>query len=393
MAGLVARATMAQLLAKGLAVAEAIGLPVSSWSPGDPTRSTYLYLAEVLAELEVVVYTYVAGGSLELGLEAVNEATDDDARTLAASWLKRTAWEVFGTEAVAATYAETDVVLTNTGGGYYELVAGDLTVKNSVSGKTYHSLTAGILTPGGTLTVRVVADEAGSDSSATPGEITELVTGLLGVTCTNPAAALALDEEQPDALVERAKAKLGALSPNGPRDAYRYVALNPTLTGVTNVTRARSVGDSTTGRVRLYIAGPSGPVSEADRLAVEAAVVKWATPLCITLSVLNASAVPVNIVYEAWLYSSVNEDATAVAAKIKVELGAMFAARPISGDIIPPATGRLYRSLVKTTIQKTYKGFTFRVVVTTPAADVDIFTNEVPVIGTVTGTIHFVRDP
>jgi hypothetical protein len=396
LAALVARATKDDIYTKALALATALGLPVTSWSAGDPTRSLYHHTSEQLALLEDVVHVYIAAGHLELGLEAIANAPDEAARQRAIGWLKLGAKQVYGVDAVEATFATTSIVLTNAGGGLYELEPGDVTVKNGNSLKTYTSTTGGTLAPGPgtTLTLDVVADEAGSESTASPGEINELVTNLLGVTVANADAAVALDEERPESIVDRAKAKLGALSPNGPRDAYRYVALERKLTGPTNVTRARSIGDSTTGHVRLYLAGPAGPVSEPDRVAVEAAVVKWATPLTITPFVRVAQGVTVAVAYELWLYSSVNESAVEVATKVEAALRAMFSVRPISGDIIPPASsGALYRSLIKTTIQKTYGAFAFRVQLTTPDEDVPIAVNQVAVIGTVTDTIHFVRDP
>ena len=44
--------TAAEIFALGREVAQALGLPVTSWRTGDPTRSLYKYLAEVLAILE-----------------------------------------------------------------------------------------------------------------------------------------------------------------------------------------------------------------------------------------------------------------------------------------------------------------------------------------------------
>jgi hypothetical protein len=44
--------TAATLYDRGLAIARVLGLPVTSWRTGDPTRSLYKYLATVLASQE-----------------------------------------------------------------------------------------------------------------------------------------------------------------------------------------------------------------------------------------------------------------------------------------------------------------------------------------------------
>lgn len=380
LAALLARVTKEQIIEKGLAVATAVGLPVTSWSPGDPTRSLYLYSGEILETLEDVVADYVAAGFLEFAEKA---------------WLTLLAKQVFNVDAIDATYATVDIVLTNGGGGSYELQAGDLTVKNTAANKTYRNVSGGTLPPGPgtTLTLTVIADEAGSDSSALPNEIDGLVTTLLGVTVTNPLAAIGLDAESALRLKSRCRSKTGALSPNGPRDAYVHIALTPEFTGTTNVTRARSVGDSTTGDVNLYIASPSGPVSSTDRDAVEAAVLKWSTPLCFTPHVNNTVAAIVDVTYTYWVYTGIKEEAAAITAKVDKALRNMAVERPIGGDVIAPAAGKLYKSMIQSTIFGTYPEFAVRADVTLPASDTALAVDAVPVIGLVTGTIVFVRDP
>src|SRR5262249_39771218 len=143
----------------------------------------------------------------------------------------------------------------------------------------------------GTLTITVIADEAGSGSSAGAGEIDTLVTTSLGVTCSNATAAVGTDEQDESVTRQQCPDKLGSLSPNGPVDAYRYVARNSALTGSTAITRVRAYPDSDTGDVLVYLAGPSGAISSADRALAETAIADWATPLCITPTVSSATNV------------------------------------------------------------------------------------------------------
>lgn len=381
LASLLIQETKDAIYNTALSVAESVGLPVTTWQSGDPTRSLYHVISEVLATLEGVVALYTAAGFLDY-------ATGD--------WLKLLAKQAFNVDAIEATFATTTVTLTNGGGGLYTIEAGDLTFKNSTTGETYRNTTGGTLPagPGTSLGVTVIADEAGSDSSAAATEIDELVTVLLGVTCSNPTAAIGIDEESEDSLRERCRDKLASISPNGPRDAYSYVARNSDLTGTSGITRVRVFSDSDTGDVTVYLAGPSGGVSTPDRDAAEDAIITWATPLCITPNVATATGVTIPVTYTLWLYQSVGQTFGEVQGAVSTAIGSMFAARPIGGDIIPPAlTGSLYKSMVESTIRATYPNHAFRVTVSAPSGDTALANNEVAVLGTIAETINFVENP
>lgn len=389
LATLIYQATKTEIYEKALAIAAAVGLPVTTWHAGDPTRSLYHLESEELSTLEPIVVNFIKAGFLDLIAEAA-AAGDAAANT----WLKIRAEQDFGVTVPEATYAETDVVLTNGGGGLYPISAGDLTFKSSTTGKTYHNTTGGLLAsgPGTTLTVTVVADEAGSESSAGAGEIDTLVTTRLGVTCTNPTAAVGVDEQAPTTTVQQCRNKLGTLSFTPPKEAFEYVALNSELTGTTAVTRARAFADSDTGDVLLYLATASGAVSSDDRDLVEEAVLQYATGLCITPTVASATAVPVDVTYELWVYASVNKTAEEIEEEVEEALEQMFATRKIGGDIVPPATnGSLYASLIESTIRGLYSQ-AFRVELSEPSTDTELENNEVATLGTVTATINIVVD-
>lgn len=391
LAALLVRNTKAQLYAKALEVATAVGLPVTSWAAGDPTRSDYHYLSEILEVLEGIAVEYIAAGFLDFAVERAI-ATGDS------TWLKILAKQLYGVDVTEATFAQTACTLTNGGGALYVIEPGDLTAK-STDDKTYHNITGGMLAsgPGSTLSLTFEADEPGSDSNAGANEINELVTKLLEVTITNPTAATAVDEEAPPDVAVRCRAKLGALSPNGPRDAYNYVATTPALSGTTNVTRSRSVGDSDTGDVYQYLAGPSGAVTSDDVDAVEAAVLEHAVPLTITPNVRNSTNVVISPTYQLWLYSSIGLETDEIEEAVADALAAMFRRRPIGGDVIAPATGRIYHSMIESTIRNVYKDHAFRVALTVPAGDTDLDLDttigEVAVLGAITATITFVEPP
>lgn len=380
---LLVQETKAAIYTTAIGVATAIGLPVSTWQAGDPTRSLYHVTAELISSLETVVAGYVQSGFLDY-------ATGD--------WLKILADQVYGVTVPEATAATTDVVLTNAGGGVYTIDAGDLTFKSTASGKTYRNTTGGTLiakvgATNGELTVTVVADDLGQVGSAGATEIDALVTTLLGVTCSNAVAAVGTDEQDEAVTRVACRERLGRLSPNGPKEAYNDVARDSDLTGTTGITRVRTYADSNTGDVTVYLAGPSGAISEPDRLLVEDAILEWATPLCITPAVLSVANVSVPVTYELWLYKSCNDTSAEVEAAVEAALKAMFAARPIGGDIVSPATtGKLYKSMIESTIRSVYSQ-AFKVTVTAPSGDTSLTNGQVAALAAVTPTINLVVDP
>ena len=374
--------TKAQIYAFALSVAEAVGVPVTSWATGDPTRSLYHLLSEVFAVAEGVAHDYVRSAFLDY-------ATGD--------WLTLTAKQGFDVDRVEATFAGTAVTLTNNGGGLYDnIAAGDLTFRSSATGKTYHNTSGGTLAsgPGTTLDVDVEADEPGSASSAGANEIDELVTTLLEVTVANAVAATGIDEESDPDLRARCRLKLSSISPLAPKGIYDYVARTPALSGATGITRSRTIGEGDTGDVTLYVAGPSGAVSAGDITAVTDAVNRLAASLCDTPTVSNTSNVVVAVTYTLWIYAAVGKTEAEITAAVEAALEAMFAARPIGGDIITPGGGgKLYKSLVDSTIRDALPALAFRVSVSAPAGDTALAISEVAALGTVTATINIVANP
>src|SRR5262249_9122817 len=111
LASLLVHETKEAIYTKGLEIADAVGLPVTSWTAGDPTRSLYHLVSEILATVEDVVVVWIGAAFLDY-------AEGD--------WLHIKAQQDFNVDFIAATYASTDVTLTNAGGGLYVLDVGDL---------------------------------------------------------------------------------------------------------------------------------------------------------------------------------------------------------------------------------------------------------------------------
>lgn len=353
----------------GLDLARVAGLPVDSWRTGDPTRSTYKYVAEALATRDLQDAEYAKAGFL-------SSAEGD--------WLTVHAWEVYGVERDAADYAAPTVTITNSGGGYYPIEAGDLTVKASSTGKTYHNTDVhvdpgDVLSGGATITFALVADEAGSASNVIADEIDTIVSpALIGCAIDSSTAATAIDDQSDDDLRTDCSDTLGALSPNGPADAYEYVVRQEALTGVSDITRSRSSNDATDGTVTVYLAGSSGPVAGASVTAAQDAIETWANPLCSTPTAANATAQAIALTATI-SGSGIPADYEAL---IEAAYVAFLSAKAISvtGRITTIAVSRLDK-LIHDTIPAAES-----VSITVPAADVTLGDGVVATAGTVSIT-------
>ena len=354
----------ASFLARTIGVAQSLGLLVTSWRVGDPTRSTFTALARMLATKEGVLAEFAKSAFL---------------KDSSGAWLTIVASEVYGIERVASTYATSTVSLTNTGGGVYPIAARSWIFKNTVSGKTYRNVSAGPTLSGGmSATLAVEAVEPGSASNALANEIDALVTTKLGVVVTASTAAFGLDEQDDEPLREQCRASRGALSPNGPADAFEYVARNPELTGVLDVTRATSSGENANHLVTVYLAGTTGPVAGASVIAVQTALEKWATPLTVTPLAVNSFADVINVTASA---TSANGLPAGFNATITAALLNLIRSLPIgkgAGYNIDPTT-------ITTLIRNTVPEIT-GLPAYTPAAPVHVAAGHVPILGTVTIT-------
>lgn len=355
-------ATVDELFSIGIEVAKAFGLPVDSWRAGDPTLSYYRYLAEVLGSQEEAVSEYIKAGFL------------DDAE---GDWLTVRAKEVFNVDRIEATAATSVVTLTNSGASQYDFEAGDLTVRNSATKATYHTTSSGTLVSGGTLPLDVIADEDGTAGSSGLNEIDEIVTTIQpagSVTISASTVAVGSDEQSDESLRESCRNTTGALSPDGPPDAYEYVCTNPDLTGVTDITRAKSTYDSDTGDVTVYVATASGPASPESVAACLAAVLRWATPLCITPTVVSASPTTVNVL------ASVSGESipSGSEAAIESELGAYLSTLDIGGLVARSKIDQITHNTIEEVDS---------VDIDTPAADIQLDVGFVAVLGNVEITV------
>lgn len=357
-----------------LDVLSSLELKVSAWQPGQPIRTMLYGVGQKFADYSLIRSEAIKGGLLDSSTRG---------------WLTLLARSVYRVERNLAEHAEaSDFSVTNNSGALFEPEAGELIVAHSVTGKTYRNVEPLSIADGATdAAVLLIADEAGTGSDAAPGMITVVVSDQIGVTVTNPSAVLGSDDELDEDLRTRCRAKLEALSPNGPRGIYEFVAKTPSLAGTSvTITRTRVVPDPTTGELVVYLATASGAPSAPDIEAVNAAFELHATPWCTEATGAGAVDAVIAITYQAWIKGS-SLSVVQIENAIATALAQAFKVIPIGGDKIPPALlGKVYVGALERIIGGAVPGI-IKVTVTLPAADVELDAEELPKLGTVTGTI------
>lgn len=366
-------AERAEMLTLLLDIAASLNAPTTAWQSGNPNLTLLTTAAQKLADLSLVSVEIAKGGFGDL-------LPSDE-------WADLWALSRFNVTRVPATSATGLVNVTNSSLTQYDLLAGQLIIAHATTGKLYRNTGAiSILASVGLANVTIAADEPGIASNASPGTITTVVSAQIGVGVTNPLSVIGTDKETTIALVTRARRKLGALSSNGPKDAYNYVATTPELSATsTPITRTRTVANAATGAISVYIATAAGAPSAPDVAVVQAAIDANAEPWGATATAIAATPHVVAITYQAWVSGSQLTSAQ-IQTTIGAALVAWFATLDLGGYVIPPDTGAVYVDALEQVIGHATPGI-LRVVVSLPAADVVLTANEVATLGTVTPTI------
>lgn len=284
---LLAKQTKDEILTATLQVAELIGLPVTSWRVGDPTRTQFRALATKLAEVDAIRVEHAKASFI----------TGPVGERAQGAWLTLRSLDVYNVPREEATYSTPTLTLNNAGGGLYVLEPRGLTVLSSVTGASFTNQATVTINPLATgVSVLLIAEAAGSAGSIGAGQINTIVSpALTGVTIASNTASTASDAQSDEGLIAQDLASLGALSPNGPADAYEYVAGNSALTGVVGVTRRLSSGDTATGAVTVYVATTTAAISAPNVALISAAIDTWAQPLCTNATVVSGTPQTINV--------------------------------------------------------------------------------------------------
>ncbi len=382
----IAPTAAAEIEAELLSLCATGGLPTTSWQPGGVIRTFIAEVSELVARKSLVEVEIAKGGLGDLASPL---------------WAKLWAQQIYDVIFVPAMAATGAIVATNATATPHDLDPGDLIVAHKDTGKTYRNqeavtIAASTTTPD----IAIAADEVGTASDAQPNAITKVVApgSLIGVTITNPLAVLGADEEATEALVRRARARLGFISPLGAKGAYEFVAKSrlddpeifPAIDGTllvptsTPITRAKTVLEVSTGDVVTYCASASGPIDPADVDRIQAAFDRWVEPWTVTSRAESAASGSIPISYRAWARTSltVAQIQTAIAAALARYLSTV----PIGGVFIPPGPSVVYLDSLRFVIRTAVLGVEL-VEIVSPADDVPIAQNQVPTLGTVTANV------
>lgn len=360
-------------------VLAALGVNTTTWKPGAVVRTMIVGVSSVFAAYSELMALIARSGFLALS---------------SGEWLTLVAQYVYGIERREATFASGNLELTNTGGGLYILDAGDLIVRNGSSGATYRNTGPVTISPSSSVTTGIAATEAGQIGSAEALAINTLVTTLLGVTCSNPAAITGTDEEPDGVLRQRCTEMLGALSPMGPWDAYSSALRNATDPTGRNlgITRVSLVPNGF-GLIDVYCATSTGTLPTTDIPYADEAIQKYALPQAVTAVVHPAVEHIIPVTCTVYAYNTSGMTSAVFTQAIKDAVSAFIIAQPIGGNVITPPTGYVFLDGIRTAIAEVAKEV-FHVVITAPASDVALNPTEVATPGLITVTaLNLVSPP
>lgn len=389
LADLFSALTRAQVEAKMLVIAEGLEFVVSAWDPLGAARGLFSIFAQQLANFTETTTLIARSGLLDF---AAN--TDGTINP----WLTVLADSLYDVQREEATFAKSETyVLTNTTASPITVDVGDLTIaitSGTNEGALFQNTTGGVIAGFGTMTITVIALVVGSSSSATADTITTMVSGFAGLTGTNPDPALARDDELDPPLVKRCKAKLGALSPDGPQGAYEYFATTAVHADGTpvDVNRVSVSPYSPTGQVTVYVASESGVVPgtvgdlSTDLGLVAENIFQNATPMAVTPTIASATGLNVTIAATVYMRASNTLASATVKEKVVEALAAYFETVPIGGTDIGGG-GFLFLDAVIGEIYQAIPGQIAQVIITSPGADVAMTAAQVAVLQSTTADI------
>ena len=394
-------ASTAAVLRGLLTSAVAEGILTTAWGKGSPVRALYRSMADFGKSLSDQIGAIADQGTLESG--------EDDGLTLHAA-------ETFGIERPGAKFATTTLLIDNTAGGSYPYSPDNpLILTSSITKKIYVSQGTGTiasLTNGQSLPI--AAQEAGSASTALPGQIDQWVTPTDGLTINQPNAAIGTDKQSDDALKTSCKARVGfvptasTIGAGGAAGAYESVAragpdgkggvVRPDGSRIT-VTRVKDVSDGA-GGIILYVADEDGPLTSPDRALVEAAVLAYARPIGVPCSVQNATTLSLSCTLTVWIGASTTATDQQVKDAIVEALVSYLQGIPIGGfDLgsggIVPLRGGLEEAAVGEAPAGNSNGSgakklarVMKLVFASPSTDTSLTASQVPILsGTPTITV------
>jgi uncharacterized phage protein gp47/JayE len=360
LADLITPSTRASELNALLATMAAEGLPVTAWQAGNPLRTLSVADAEALRDLRGVVSEIARGGYLDSAEEG---------------WLTLLAASVFDTTRVPSQYNARDITVTcAAGAGPYTITPAQLVVSDGTR-RWQSTNTSNVTIPsGGSVAIRVRAEEPGDAYNVSGASITTLVApALAGLTVLGGATIDAGAPEESDATLRlRCRTRWGTLGRGATTAAYEFWALStPGAEAVRRVLVVPGPGD---GTVAVYIA-QAGATATAPQVSAVQTYIDTQRPTTDAPTVVAATEVPVSVTATVRVRTA--SDSTANRTAATDAIAALINATPLGGEIdreaIPAAIYRASAGIVD-------------VDTSVPAADVVLTSTQVATVGAITIT-------
>ncbi len=334
-----------------------IGVSTTNWKPGPIVWTIFAVVSVVFSS-----FTYWSSFAIQGMFLSLSRG----------DWLTAKAKYDYSTDRNIPSHATGPITLSNSGAGVYDFNPGDLTITCSkllVDGSTvtfqYHNtgtihVSSGSPTPN-SQSITISAELEGSLPSIPPGATVSLQPPYTGLSIAVPTAITGSDEETDQALINRAQLSASAISPNGPTDAYRYVATSTLNTDASVIATKCSVVRG--NPVLVYVGGPDGPITDTDALALlNVAIQTKVVPLGVTATLASGAAKNIEVTYTAFV---TNTTLTEIEIKTYIQTAVQnyFATFPIGGLPVAEVDGShlvgtkwMYNDSLKSIIERALSG-------------------------------------
>lgn len=339
LADLVTPSTQPEALAASLAICTALGLPTTAWQPIQAIPTVMATNAQIAADASTIRARIAQGGYPSYAAQMV-----DGNGVEVTSWMDLIAKEFYNVTRNSATPATGPVPLSNTGGTSYPFTpANPLRFQNPVSGATYATTGTGSVLASSVTSVSVSADAAyvGTRGITGAGAVLTMLTPLAHVTALPLVTSLVGNgQESNAALLARGQGKIANISPNGPTQAYDYVAQSipvgtPSAVAPyavsSQITRSTAYSNPGSGTVQFTVANAAGPPTSADLAVVSAAIQNQVVPMSVLATVQAATAFSLTLGFIVAVKASAGLTATQIITNIEAVLANFVASVPIGG--------------------------------------------------------------
>lgn len=392
-AELITTSTRDEVLDSEITIATSLGMPTTAWQPVQVDRSTLAVMAQLGSNFTFTVSNIAQGAYAATASVMANP----DGSPINA-WMDLRGKDQYNVTRLDATFAAVDStgfsVTNSSTTDYGTFQPNQLHFQNPVTLATYTNSAAVHIAPSATTPVAIVADVAGAASTSGPSTITTMLTPLIGCTCTNSASVIGLDEESNALYYQRCQAKLGTLSPNGPSQAYEFIAKSITdpdqpwydasiTAAITRVTVLKAPA-----LVQVYVADAGGAPSVGDVAIANTAIQAWAVPSGTTAIVTGATNHVIPVTSTVYVPAATGLSSGTVQTAVSDALTAYFETIPIGG-LTDVASGVVPYSAILAVIWNALPGKITAVTLTAPAADVTLAAVEVALLGSVTTNVVF----